>query len=118
MSTPTKTQANAASTAAQNAIETAALNQFIADIDQLIETAESEGLFKVNINMAPNVDPKAVFDYFTGLGYTVTFVNTFNPANSPSNNPAQLFGQFLIDFFNNFGLRNPTTVYRVVISWD
>jgi hypothetical protein len=118
MSTPTKSQANAASTATQTAIGTAAFNQFISDINQLIATAETQGLFQVNINMAPNVDPEEVFNYFTGLGYTVSFVNTFNPANSPSNNPAQLFGQFLVDFFNNFNLSNPATVYRVVVAWN
>lgn len=117
MSTPTKDAANAASTASQSAIDTQTFNQFVTDINQLISVAEIQGLFQVNINIAQNIDATELFNYFTGLGYSVVFVNVFNPANAPSNNPAQLFGSYLEDFFNNANLSNPTTAYRVIISW-
>lgn len=117
MSSITKDQAETQADIANNALTDAANTRFIDATDIQIQKAIAQGEFFVNCEcFDPNIDPKIIFDYYTNLGYGVTFPDY------PTNlmlQPAQLFGEFWINFWTNnlIPANVKTNPLRFLISW-
>jgi len=116
MATPTKSQAEADAQAAHDDLVEAACDLFIENTDLAIEAAIDQGVFFVNTSaFDKNVDPKVIFDYYTNLGYGVSFPDY------PQNlmlQPAQLFGEFWINYWqNNLVPAAQKYPLRFLISW-
>lgn len=98
----------AALQAADNAI-------FVANTDFQIAGAIALGLYQTAVLTWGNVDPKYAFNYYTNLGYKVILPDM---STTMTPNPAQLFGFFWEEFWNNqfvlLDLKNPV---RMLISW-
>lgn len=110
----TESAANSAAIAAQEAIEDAANAVFIANADAAIADAISMGKFRVYINSVKHMSFKDIFDYYTNLGYQIGM-----PTCTVGNQPAQLFGQFWIAFWENGGFLTCKchAPCQVVILW-
>lgn len=116
MATPTKSQAQTDAQTAEDALVAAANQLFIDNTDVAIEAAIDQGEFFVNSAAYDhNVDPRAIFDYYTNLGYSVSFPDY--PQNLALQ-PAQLFGEFWINYWNNNLVPNLKKYpIRFLISW-
>jgi hypothetical protein len=94
----------------------AANARFIAAVDQQITDAIALGFFYVNSLSADDIDPMVVGQYYSDLGYIVSFPDF------PQNlilQPAELFGEFWINFWTS-GMQIPTNLtkpYRFIIAW-
>ena len=69
---PNRSEANVLSAAALSAVTVAAQAAFIARCTVLINNATTNGLFKIEPYLVPNVTCTYVTGYFQALGYTVT----------------------------------------------
>lgn len=112
-----KSQAESESTTEHDALVAAANQRFIDDADAQIQEAIAQGKFFVNCTtFDANIDPKAIFDYYAALGYGVSFPDYSH--HDLSQQPAQLFGAFWSNFWNNelvpAGMKLPL---RIVIGW-
>lgn len=119
---PNRNTANTNAQTAKDAITLAADNQFISDAGDAILAAIAQGKFMVTLHTAKGVDVPTVHDYLTNLGYQVAYPGLGMKAGpqpfQPSGvfQPADLFGQLWIDFWNGNvpRLDNPL---RMTISW-
>lgn len=111
-----KSQAQTEAEAAQAALEATAAQLFIDAADAQIQEAIDQGKYFVNcLTHDENVDPKTIFDYYTNLGYGVSFPDY--PQNLALQ-PAQLFGEFWINYWqNNLVPRVKKYPLRFLISW-
>lgn len=112
-----KSQAESETDTAHDVLVAAANQRFIDAADAQIQEAIDQGRFFVNCtSFEADLDPKAVFDYYAGLGYQVAFPDY--TSHDLSQQPAQLFGEFWINFWNNdlvpAGMKLPL---RIVIGW-
>lgn len=100
--------ARAALVAADNAI-------FIADVDKQILDYIALGKKEISATTFGYVHIKDIYNYYTALGYHVDFPDL---RQGHKFQPADLFGQFWIEFWNHTLIphhpRNPT---RVLINW-
>lgn len=112
-----KSQAETDAQAAQDALEAASATNFITAADAQIQEAIDQGRFYVNcLTFDENVNPKTIFDYYTGLGYGVSFPDY---PQSLALQPAQLFGEFWINFWtNNMVPQVNKYPLRMLISWN
>lgn len=115
MSIP-RTQTEIDAQAAHDALVAAANTKFIASVDLQIQEAVGLGMFWVNCITINDIDPKTIFDYYSNLGYVVSFPDF--PGNLTIN-PSGLFGVNWLTFWMNGGilpslLKKP---YRFIISW-
>lgn len=117
MATPTESASHIAAAAALLAIQTAANEEFIANADAAIGEAVLQGKMQVFLSSVKGMDFQTVFTYFHDLGYTLG--PTARMLNRSQ--PAALFGQFWIDYWNNVwntsGLDESGQPYQIVISW-
>jgi hypothetical protein len=117
MSTPTKNQSQTNAQAANDALVAAANQIFIDNTDAAIQKAIDQGVFFVD-SMAfdRNVNPQQVFQYYTDLGYNVSFPDYIV---NQQLEPAQLFGDFWINYWRNNLLPRIGDKYpiRFLISW-
>jgi len=110
--------ANAAADAALLVIQTAANAEFIANADAAINEAVAQGKYKVYLSSVKNMNFPDVFTHYRDLGYVL------GPTARMSSrcNPAALFGQFWVDYWNNVwnmsGLDDNGLPYQIVISWN
>lgn len=117
MATPTESASHAAAAAALLAIQMAANEEFIANADLAIGEAVLQGKMQVFLSSVRGMDFQTVFTYFHDLGYVL------GPTARMQNrsNPAGLFGQFWVDYWNNVwnmsGLDDNGVPYQIVISW-
>lgn len=102
MSSVTKTQAEIDAQAALDAIYDAANARFIANADIQIQQAIDQGLFFVNCTTSDDVDPAAIFTYYTDLGYQVRFPDY--PKNSTPTAPPDSNSGFWVSSWLNTGL--------------
>lgn len=114
MSIPKSTALTNAQTA--NDTLTAAANaRFIAAADQQITDAIAQGVFYVTCWSEDDIDPRLVGQHYIDLGYGVSLPDY------PMNlilQPAELFGEFWINFWTNgFIPSNMKKPYRFIISW-
>lgn len=113
----TKSQAETDAQIAHDALTDAANTRFIAAADQQITEAIAQGVFYINALSEDDIDPMVVGQYYSDLGYIVSFPDY------PQNlilQPAELFGQFWINFWSS-GLQIPANLkkpYRFLISWQ
>jgi hypothetical protein len=117
MSTPTKDQAQTDAQAANDAIVAAANQLFIDNTDAAIQVAISQGVFFVDsLAFDKNVDPRAIFDHYANLGYGVSFPDFVQ---NQQLQPAELFGDFWINFWQNNLVPQVRNKYpiRFLISW-
>lgn len=113
----TKDQAKTDAEAANTTLTSEADQRFIDAADAQIQEAIDQGLFYINCQTYDvKVNPKNIFEYYSGLGYGVSFPDY------PTNlmlQPAQLFGEFWINFWSNSlvptSLKTPV---RFLISWN
>lgn len=112
-----KSQAESDSTTEHDTLVAAANARFIADADVQIQEAIAQGKFWINCTtFEADLDPKAVFDYYAGLGYSVAFPDYSH--HDLSQQPAQLFGAFWTNFWNNELVPKCLKVpLRIVIGW-
>lgn len=103
------------SDAALLALVTADNTKFIADVDQQILDAIDLGKFEVSATTFGYVNPHDIYVYYLNLGYMVTFPDLIH---GQAFQPADLFGQFWIDYWNHTilprGAKNPV---RMLIFW-
>lgn len=113
---PDASTATTESTASIDAATTAAQNAFIANVTVLINEAIANGLYQVEPYTVPLVTSEFVTNYFTPLGYTVTFPIVpnypYNPAFVPGF-PEVLPPGYQQPFSNPTGFGPP----RIKISW-
>lgn len=119
MSTPPNSStANADSLAQLTALQAAANALFIDQANTAIENAINEGKYWIVLTSFQNCNLLDLQTYFVGLGYQVQYPDMLNPNLTPQN-PAQLFGQDLVDFWDNGGqvqhLSNPL---RIKLLWQ
>lgn len=111
----TRDQANSEAKAARSAIQIAADNQFIANVDLQIAEAIAQGNFRISAVTSENVSLHIIFNYYADLGYFVSFPDY--PANL-NIQPVELFGQYWNDYWLHllslYPIRNPA---RINISW-
>lgn len=117
MSTPTKNQVKTQAQIAHDALAATANQLFINAADAQIQGAIAQGLFFVNCQTVDDkVDPQAIFNYYSNLGYIVTMPDV--PTNIQLG-PAQLFGEFWVNFWtNNLIPANVKYPLRFLISWN
>lgn len=101
---------------ANNDTLTAAANaRFIAATDQQITDAIAQGFFYVTAWTTDNINTLTVAQYYLNLGYGVSLPDY------PQNlilQPAELFGEFWINFWTNGFIPSVMTKpYRFTISW-
>lgn len=121
MSLPALT-AQANTIAALAAIQTAADANFIAAVDSQILTAINLGASQITAMTNSGVNLNTIFNYYSGLGYIVTFPDfqQQNGAMIPSivQQPVNFFGYNWITYWQNaivaWGITNPA---RVTVSW-
>ena len=118
MASITESQANADALAALAALETAANQRFIDAADaQILEAVDQGKMFATCITFEENANPKTIFDYYAALGYKISFPDF--PLHDLSQQPAQLFGEFWINFWNNGMVpSNMKKPIRIIIGWD
>ena len=99
----------AALTAADNAL-------FIADADQQIQAAIALGLKReVSMTTFGHVNPRDIYMYYANLGYNISYPDL---QQGQAFQPADLFGNFWINYLNHTLLRPWThKPLRVVINW-
>lgn len=111
----TRNQANTNTTAQQTAIQTAADAIFIAAADAAIANAINFGKFTTTVSTFKGVNIQTVYYYYANLGYGVSFPDVPNNLYA---NPAELFGFFLDQYYNNYiaslRLSNPL---RITLYW-
>jgi hypothetical protein len=118
MSSITKSQAEIDAQIAHDALVAAANARFIAAADIQITEAIARGVFFANCEtFETDIDPKLIYDYYAALGYKISFPDL--PLHDLSQQPAQLFGEFWINFWNN-GLvpKNMKHPIRIIFAWD
>lgn len=103
------------SDAAILALVTADNAKFIADVDQQILDAIDLGKYEVSATTFGYVNPHDIYTYYLNLGYMVTFPDLIE---GQAFQPADLFGQFWIDYWNHTLLprcaKNPV---RMLVFW-
>lgn len=117
MASITKSQAETDSTTEHDALVAAANQRFIDDADAQILEAIDQGKFWINCTtFEADLDPQEIFDYYANLGYSIAFPDYSH--HDLSQQPAQLFGAFWTNFWNNAqvpsGMKLPL---RIVIGW-
>lgn len=112
-----ESQANSDALIAHTALVAAANQRFIDAADIQIQEAIVQGKYWVNCEtFEENIDPKALFDYYAALGYKVSFPDF--TAHDLSQQPAQLFGEFWINFWNNGLIPSSTKLpLRIILGW-
>lgn len=104
----------------QSALDTLtddANQRFIDAADAQIAAAISQGLYSIGaVCWEEKIDPKAIYEYYSNLGYSVEFPDF---PQTLLIQPANLFGQFWINFWTNGNV--PVTSkkpLRFLISWN
>lgn len=118
MATIPRDQANTETDTAHQALVDAANARFIAAADVQIQEAIDQGKYWIQcITFEQDLDPKYIFDYYaTQEGYNVAFPDYSH--HDLSQQPAQLFGEFWNNFWNNERVpRCLKTPLRIVIGW-
>lgn len=117
MSTPPANQLIAEATVNQVDIQNVANAKFIKAADIAIADAVSRGLFLVRLTLFEDVGLQYIVTYYQNLGYIVS-------APLPPNvgeQPAQLFGQFWVDYWENptfyFTQSGLPMVTEIYITW-
>lgn len=115
--------ANANSTTAFNAIQTAADTYWIANVDSQIATAITLGQFTITAMADTSVNLNTVFQYYANLGYNVSFPDFANQNGGflPSiiNQPANLFGSNWNQYWMGLlTLSLVQTPCRISIAWQ
>lgn len=113
MSTPTEATVHAAAIAAQEARENAANALFIAEADAAIADAVSMGKFKIYLSSVKHMSFKDIQDYYQALGYEIGMPN----CSWGNCQPAQLFGQFWLAYWERRQICQCHRPCRVVIMW-
>ena len=113
----TKDQANTDSTTEKAAEQADALTRYVADADALIQNAIDQGKFHATTySYDPNLVPTDVIDYYTALGYKVGFPDYLN---NLALQPAQLFGEFWVNFWSGVQAPNPVTLpLKITLNWE
>lgn len=111
--TPSKAQTNAAAAAAQTALISAANAAFIVEADKVIATAVTQGKFRVLLHPSKYVNFADICSYYQNLGYIVGT----DPCPTFTFGPAQLFGYFWDQYWNNTCMCWCPKPCRVFISW-
>jgi hypothetical protein len=114
-SLPAATAQTDSKTADAALVATANAN-FIAAVDAQIVQAIALGKFQVSATTFVNVHPRVIAQYYSNLGYWVQFPDLVQ---GPNFQPADLFGEYWVDFWNNtlfpfFGSKPA----RMVIGWS
>lgn len=117
MATIPKSQAESESTTEHDARVAAANQRFIDAADAQIQEAIDQGRFWVNCTTFEyDINPQTVFQHYADLGYKVSFPDF--TTHDFSQQPAQLFGEFWINFWNNENVPANTKIpLRIVIGW-
>lgn len=100
------------------ALQAAANTYFIDQSALVISQQIAEGKFVAYVTTFLDCDIKALVDYYTGLGYKVSFPDRFVLSGAQGNQPAELFGQSWEEFWEDGGIFPiPTNPVRMGISW-
>lgn len=113
---PNKATANTDAQTALDAIQAAADQAFIDDAAAAILEAIDQGKFEVSLTTGPDVNTKAIFDYFVALGYTVTYPGQNMLAGNRQPQPAELFGEAWEEFWEN-GIPPAKGPVRLTLFW-
>ena len=113
MSTPTRDESNAAAIADKEVLVTAANTKFINEATDIIALYVEQGKFEVTVYAFQYVSLKDITDYFQNLGYGVNLLDRY----SYNNQPAALFGDLWVDYWNGRLVCWGPKPHRVVISW-
>lgn len=113
MATPTKDASNAAAIAAQAAIFAAGNQKFIDDADARIADVIAQGHFRQSFYTNTNVDMEDIINHYQDLGYDL------NLPDCPTmwDQPAQLFGQDWIDFWEGRRVCTCKNPCMITIAW-
>lgn len=104
------------SDAALAALKAADNANFIVDADKQITDAIALGKSEISATTFGDCDILDIFNYYANLGYHIEFPDLIQ---GQKFQPADLFGEFWIEFWNNTLIpHNQMNPVRIIIRWD